>query len=93
MLDDLLSVALEVRHPGKNHHRRYTVSAGRDLFQVWTAAIQCGRIDQGGRELRFAAPTPKTSRYDPSFIQRFEGHGSGAESEGQFASSIESILD
>lgn len=54
-MDNLLSVAFEAHHPGKNHHRRYEVVIGRDLLDAWTIAIRYGRTGQSGRELRYAA--------------------------------------
>jgi predicted DNA-binding WGR domain protein len=53
-MDNLLTVALEARHAERNHHRRYEITVGRDLFDHWTVAIRYGRIGQGGRVERFA---------------------------------------
>jgi hypothetical protein len=40
-----------------NHHRRYEIVVGRDLFDDWTASIRYGRTGQAGREEHFASPT------------------------------------
>jgi predicted DNA-binding WGR domain protein len=53
-MDNLLTVALEARHTARNHHRRYEITVGRDLFDDWSVVIRYGRIGQGGREERFA---------------------------------------
>ncbi len=55
-MDNLLSVAFEAHNDGKNHHRRYQVTVGRDLFDAWTVAIQYGRVGREGRQKRFASP-------------------------------------
>jgi WGR domain-containing protein len=55
-MDNLLTVALEAHHAEQNHHRRYRVSVGQDLFGQWTVSICFGRIGQSGRELRYSAP-------------------------------------
>jgi hypothetical protein len=57
-----VTVALEAHHTGKNHHRRYQITVGRDLLDAWTVAICYGRAGQGGRELRYASPQPEEMR-------------------------------
>lgn len=52
-MDNLLTIALEAHHSGRNHHRRYEITVGRDLFDAWTVAICYGRAGNGGREDRF----------------------------------------
>ena len=52
-MDNLLTVVLEAHHAAENHHRRYEVAIGRDLFNAWTVAIRYGRVGQGGQEDRF----------------------------------------
>src|SRR3954465_4812304 len=52
---NLLTIALEAHHAGRNHPRRYQVTVGRDLLDDWTVAIRYGRTGQAGRELRYAA--------------------------------------
>ncbi len=56
VLDNLLTVALEAHHAGRNHHRRYEITVGHDLFDDWTVVIRYGRAGQGGREDRFGGP-------------------------------------
>jgi hypothetical protein len=46
-MDHLPTMASEARNPVKNHHRRYEVTLGRDLFDDWTVDIcygRCGRV-------------------------------------------------
>jgi predicted DNA-binding WGR domain protein len=52
-MDNLLTVALEAHHAERNHHRRYELTVGRDLFDAWTVAIRYGRVGLGGQEDRF----------------------------------------
>jgi predicted DNA-binding WGR domain protein len=54
-MDNLLTIVFEAHHTGKNHHRRYQVTIGRDLLDDWTLTICYGRTGQAGRELRYAA--------------------------------------
>ena len=61
-MDDLLLVAFEAHHPARNHHRRYDVVVGRDLFGDWTVTIRYGRIGQGGQERRYSAATAEAGR-------------------------------
>lgn len=61
-MDDLLTIAVEAHNPERNHHRRYQVTVGRDLFGAWTVAVRWGRSGQGGRELRFASPDADAMR-------------------------------
>jgi hypothetical protein len=53
-VDNLLSLTLAAHNPERNHHRRYTIRVGRDLFGVWTATIEYGRVGHGGRERRYS---------------------------------------
>lgn len=55
-MDNLLTVTFEAHNPARNHHRRYQVTVGRDLFGDWTVCVNYGRTGQAGRELHFAAP-------------------------------------
>jgi predicted DNA-binding WGR domain protein len=55
-MDNLLTVAFEAHHAGKNHQRRYEVTVGRDLFDHWTVAVRYGRIGRGGQEKGYASP-------------------------------------
>ncbi|OWK40986.1 WGR domain-containing protein [Fimbriiglobus ruber] len=61
-MDNLLTVAFEAHHAGKNHHRRYEVTVGRDLFDDWTVTIRYGRVGRGGQEKRYASPKPDEMR-------------------------------
>jgi hypothetical protein len=60
-MDNLLTVAFEAHHGYKNHHRRYEVTVGRDLFYDWTVAVRYGRIGQRCQERRYVSPKPKGS--------------------------------
>jgi predicted DNA-binding WGR domain protein len=53
-MNNLLTVAFEAHHAERNHHRRYTISVGRDLLDDWTVCVHYGRIGQRGQELCFA---------------------------------------
>ena len=61
-MENLLSVAFEAHHQGKNHHRRYEVVIGRDLLDAWTVAIRYGRTGRRGHEQRFASPECEAMR-------------------------------
>ncbi len=57
-MENLLSLTLEAHNPEQNHHRRYSVTVGRDLLNDWTVSIRYGRTGHGGRELHYAAADP-----------------------------------
>jgi predicted DNA-binding WGR domain protein len=61
-MDNLLSIAFEAHHAEQNHHRRYEVRLGRDLFDAWTVVIRYGRTGQGGQERRYASSEPDAMR-------------------------------
>jgi predicted DNA-binding WGR domain protein len=61
-MDNLLTVAFEGHHAGKNHHRRYEVTVDRDLFDDWTVAVRYGRIGWRGQERRYTSPKPEEMR-------------------------------
>lgn len=61
-MDNLLILAFEAHNAALNHHRRYEVVLGRDLFDDWTLAIRYSRVGQGGRLLRFASASPAEIR-------------------------------
>jgi hypothetical protein len=42
-MDNLLTVAFEAHHARKNHHLRYEVTVGRDLFDDFTVTVRYGR--------------------------------------------------
>src|SRR5437868_3859739 len=54
-MENLLTLALEAHHAEHNHHRRYQLTVGKDLFGCWTVSIRYGRIGQAGRELQYSA--------------------------------------
>ncbi|MBL9081589.1 MAG: WGR domain-containing protein [Planctomycetales bacterium] len=54
-MDNLLTIALEAHNPERNHHRRYEITVGRDLFGAWTVGVRYGRVGRGGQELRYGA--------------------------------------
>ena len=61
-MNNLLTISFEAHHAEKNHHRRYEVTVGRDLFDDWTVAIRYGRLGQGGQERHYASPQPEEMR-------------------------------
>jgi predicted DNA-binding WGR domain protein len=61
-MDNLLTVGLEAHHAELNHHRRYQITLGRDLFEDWTVSISYGRSGHGGQEKRFASPNAEEVR-------------------------------
>ena len=54
-MDDLLTLTVEAHNGPQNHHRRYEISIGRDLFDDWTVTIRYGRVGQGGQERRYGS--------------------------------------
>lgn len=52
-MDNLMTIALEAHSNELNHHRRYEIVVGRDLFGGWTVSIGYGRAGQQLRSLRF----------------------------------------
>jgi hypothetical protein len=61
-MDNLLNVTFEAHSQEENHHRRYQITIGRDLFNDWTVAICYGRTGQAGQEKRFASPNEEEMR-------------------------------
>ena len=61
-MDNLLTLTIEAHHGERNHHRRYEIRVGRDLFEHWTVTILYGRVCQGGHERRYGSPTPDALR-------------------------------
>ena len=51
-MDNLLSVSFEAHNQERNHHRRYEIRLGRDLFGEWTVSLIYGRTGRGGQEVR-----------------------------------------
>jgi predicted DNA-binding WGR domain protein len=54
-MDNLLSVTFEAHNDERNHHRRYEIRLGRDLFGDWTVALSYGRTGRGGQVVRHSA--------------------------------------
>ena len=54
-MDNLLSVTFEAHNAERNHHRRYEVRLGRDLFGEWTVSLIYGRTGRGGQEVRYSS--------------------------------------
>lgn len=61
-MDNLLSVVFEAHNDERNHHRRYEIRLGRDLFGDWTLTLSYGRSGRGGQEIRYAATDPQYVR-------------------------------
>jgi len=51
-MDSLLTVSFEAHNADRNHHRRYEIRLGRDLFGEWTVSLLYGRTGRGGQEVR-----------------------------------------
>jgi predicted DNA-binding WGR domain protein len=54
-MDNLLSVTFEAHNDERNHHRRYEIRLGRDLFGEWTVALSYGRTGRSGQVVRHSA--------------------------------------
>lgn len=61
-MDDLLYLGLEAHNPERNHHRRYEVRLGRDLFGQWVVTIGYGRSGSGGQRLVYSDASPEVVR-------------------------------
>jgi hypothetical protein len=61
-MDNLLNIAFEAHHAELNHHRRYEITVGRDLFDEWVVTIHYGRSGCAGRELAFGGGQPEELR-------------------------------
>ncbi|SRR5579875_690370 len=57
-MDNLLAVILEAHHHDRNHHRRYEIRLGRDLFGAWTVALLYGRLGRASQVVRHADGDP-----------------------------------
>lgn len=57
-MDNLMTMAFEAHNAEKNHHRRYSITVGRDLFDDWTVSVRYGRVGRRGQEMHFAGPNP-----------------------------------
>lgn len=61
-MDGLLAVAFEAHHSVRNHHRRYEITVGHDLFGDWTVTTRYGRVGRVGQERRYSAASPDEAR-------------------------------
>jgi len=61
-MDNLLTVSLEAHNADRNHHRRYEIRLGRDLFGDWTVCLLYGRMGRGSQEVRHASPDAEKLR-------------------------------
>jgi hypothetical protein len=61
-MDNLLTLAFEAHHDERDHHRRYELRLGRDLFNSWTVAVRYGRLGRGGHERQYSAENPDELR-------------------------------
>ncbi len=57
-MDNLLIAFFEAHNADRNHHRRYEIRLGRDLFGEWTVSLNYGRTGRGGQEIRHTGPDP-----------------------------------
>jgi hypothetical protein len=61
-MDNLLAVTLEAHHFARNHHRRYEIRLGRDLFGEWTVCLLYGRVGRAGQMVRYSDSDPERLR-------------------------------
>jgi predicted DNA-binding WGR domain protein len=61
-MDNLLTVSLEAHNTERNHHRRYEIRLGRDLFGDWTVCLLYGRMGRSGQMVRHSGPDPERLR-------------------------------
>lgn len=54
-MDNLMTLALEAHSDEQNHHRRYEIVVGRDLFDDWTVSVRYGRVGRGGQKQRYSS--------------------------------------
>ncbi|MBS0206929.1 MAG: hypothetical protein JSS49_28980 [Planctomycetes bacterium] len=52
-MQNLMTMTFEAHHGERNHHRRYQIIIGRDIFQDITVSIYYGRTARGGQEIRY----------------------------------------
>lgn len=55
-MDNLLTMVLEAHNADLNHHRRYEIRVGRDLFADWVVNISYGRARKAGRQRQHGGP-------------------------------------
>ena len=61
-MESLLTVSLVAHNADRNHHRRYEIRLGRDLFGDWTVCLLYGRIGRSGQIVRHSGPDPEQLR-------------------------------
>jgi predicted DNA-binding WGR domain protein len=61
-MENLLTVSLEAHNAERNHHRRYEIRLGRDLFGDWTVCFLYGRMGRAGQMVRHSGPDPEQLR-------------------------------
>jgi hypothetical protein len=61
-MENLLAVTFEAHNADLNHHRRYEIRVGRDLFGEWTVAFRYGRTRKAGQEIRHSGGDPMALR-------------------------------
>ena len=61
-MNNLFEAVWEAHNPEHNHHRHYSVTVGRDLWEHWTLIVRYGRTGQRGRELSYSSPDPEAIR-------------------------------
>jgi predicted DNA-binding WGR domain protein len=57
-MENLLELSLEAHNPQANHHRRYEICVGSDLFGESTVTFRYGRTGRGGQEMRHGSADP-----------------------------------
>jgi hypothetical protein len=61
-MDNLLTVSLQAHNADRNHHRRYEIRLGRDLFGEWTVCLLYSRMGRSGQMVRHTSPDPEQLR-------------------------------
>ncbi len=61
-MDNLLTISLEAHNADRNHHRRYEIRLGRDLFGDWTVCLLYGRVGRAGHLERHSGADPERLR-------------------------------
>ncbi len=61
-MDNLLTISLEAHNADLNHHRRYEIRLGRDLFGDWTVCLLYGRVGRAGQLVRHSGADPERLR-------------------------------
>lgn len=63
-MDNLLTVSFQAHNAERNHHRRYEIRLGRDLFGDWTVCLLYGRMGRAGQMVRHSGPDPRRAHLD-----------------------------